>query len=311
MTANPSIQDTSARRTASLGKGMAVRRGLLAWAFIVPITLVHLVVVVGPGISGLYYALTDWSGIGKAEFIGLGNFVELFTEDLNFRAAFRHNLFWMAFFLTVPVIMALSAASLLAQIRRGAMLIRSMFYLPYVLPSIVSAFTWSMLLNPSLGIGAALDKIGIKGLDHPWLGDFRTALAAIAFADNWHWWGFLSILFLTAMQAIPVDLYDAAKIDGANRWQQFRNVTLPGIRPTILFMLLMTAIWSFLSFDYVWILTQGGPSGASELVSSHLYKQAFLRFEAGYAAAIGLTVSLMAGCIVGGFTILRRRGWEI
>ena len=126
-----------------------------------------------------------------------------------------------------------------------------------------------------------------------------------------HWWGFLSILFLTAMQSIPVDLYDAAKMDGANRWQQFRNVTLPGIRPTILFMLLMTAIWSFLSFDYVWILTQGGPSGASELVSSHLYKQAFLRFEAGYAAAIGLTVSLMAGCIVGGFTILRRRGWEI
>ena len=290
---------------------LRARRELLAWIFIAPITIIHLVVVVGPGLSGLYFSMTDWSGIGKAEFVGLSNFVDLFTRDMNFRAAFRHNLFWMAFFLTVPMAMALLAASLLSQIRRGAFLIRSLFYMPYVLPSIVSAFTWSMLLNPSLGVGATLDKWGIKGLDHPWLGDFRTALASIAFADNWHWWGFLSILFLTAMQAIPVDLYDAAKIDGANRWQQFRNVTLPGIRPTILFMLLMTAIWSFLAFDYVWILTQGGPAGSSELVSSHLYKQAFLRFEAGYAAAIGMTVSLMAACIVGSFAFLRSRGWEI
>ncbi len=293
------------------GDKLRARREWWAWICIAPITLVHLVVVVGPGVSGLYFSLTDWSGIGAAEFVGLSNFVELLTRDLNFRAAFRHNLLWMAFFLTVPMVMALLAASLLSQIRRGALLIRSLFYMPYVLPSIVSAFTWSMLLNPSLGVGATLDKWGIKGLDHPWLGDFRTALASIAFADNWHWWGFLSILFLTAMQAIPVDLYDAAKMDGANRWQQFRNVTLPGIRPTILFMLLMTAIWSFLSFDYVWILTQGGPAGSSELVSSHLYKQAFLRFEAGYAAAIGMTVSLMAACIVGSFIILRNRGWEI
>ena len=187
MTANPSIQDTSSRRTSFLGKGMEVRRGLLAWALIIPITLVHLVVVVGPGISGLYYALTDWSGIGKAEFIGLGNFVELFTEDLNFRAAFRHNLFWMAFFLTVPMIMALSAASLLAQIRRGAMMIRSMFYLPYVLPSIVSAFTWSMLLNPTLGIGAALDRSASRGwiilgsgiFEPPWLQSPSRTLALV------------------------------------------------------------------------------------------------------------------------------------
>ena len=305
------------RSAAALGPSRRVvdklrtRRELLAWIFIAPITIIHLVVVVGPGLSGLYFSMTDWSGIGKAEFVGLSNFVDLFTRDVNFRAAFRHNLFWMAFFLTVPMVMALLAASLLSQFRRGAFLIRSFFYMPYVLPSIVSAFTWSMLLNPSLGVGATLDKWGIKGLDHPWLGDFRTALASIAFADNWHWWGFLSILFLTAMQAIPVDLYDAAKIDGANRWQQFRNVTLPGIRPTILFMLLMTAIWSFLSFDYVWILTQGGPAGSSELVSTHLYKQAFLRFEAGYAAAIGMTVSLMAACIVGSFALLRSRGWEI
>jgi raffinose/stachyose/melibiose transport system permease protein len=131
------------------------------------------------------------------------------------------------------------------------------------------------------------------------------------FADNWHWWGFLMILFLTAMQNIPMDLYDAAKIDGANRWQEFLNVTLPGIRPTVMFMLMMTAIWSFLGFDYVWILTEGGPAGSSELVATYLYKQAFQRFEAGYAAAIGITISAIAGFIATLFAILRQRGWEV
>ena len=311
MTYQSGVSGSDSSRGVLSAKRQGVRGDRLAWLFIAPITLIHLIVVVGPGVSGLYFSLTEWSGIGKAEFVGLRNFVELFTKDMNFRIAFRHNLFWMAFFLTIPFVMALGAASLLAQIRRGAMVIRSMFYMPYVLPSIVSAFTWSMLLNPSLGIGAQLERWGIPGLDHPFLGDYRTALVSIAFADNWHWWGFLSILFLTAMQAIPVDLFDAAKMDGASRWQQFLHVTLPGIRPTIMFMLLMTAIWSFLSFDYVWILTQGGPAGSSQLVSTHLYKEAFQRFEAGYAAAIGMTVSLMAACIVGAFTILRHRGWEI
>jgi raffinose/stachyose/melibiose transport system permease protein len=119
------------------------------------------------------------------------------------------------------------------------------------------------------------------------------------------------VLFLAAMQNIPPDLYDAAKIDGANRWQEFRHVTIPGIRPTLVFMLMMTAIWSFLVFDYVWILTQGGPAGSSEVLGTFLYKQAFNRFEAGYAAAIGLTMSLFAGMIIGVFVTLRRRGWEI
>jgi len=103
----------------------------------------------------------------------------------------------------------------------------------------------------------------------------------------------------------------AAKIDGANRWQEFRHVTIPGIRPTLAFMLMMVAIWSFLVFDYVWILTQGGPAGSSEVLGTYLYKQAFNRFEAGYAAAIGLTMSLFAVAIIGVFVILRRRGWEI
>jgi raffinose/stachyose/melibiose transport system permease protein len=113
------------------------------------------------------------------------------------------------------------------------------------------------------------------------------------------------------MQSIPMELYDAAKIDGANRWQEFRYVTLPGIRPVVLFMLMMTAIWSFLVFEYIWILTQGGPAGSSEVLGTLVYKNAFNRFEAGYGAAQGVTISMFAGFIILMFIYLRRRGWEI
>lgn len=296
--------------TQSRWQGRRFRKQVLPWLFIAPITLLHLVVVVGPSLSGVYYALTDWSGYGAAEFIGLQNFRDLLS-DRNFRLAFQHNIWWLLFFVTVPFILALLVATLLSQVRRGAMVMRTAFFVPYILPSVVAAFIWRMLYNPDLGVGAQLAKIGIPGLDHAYLGDKNLALAAIMFADNWHWWGFLMILFLTAMQNIPTDLYNAAQIDGANRWQEFRHVTLPGIRPTLLFMLMMTAIWSFLGFDYVWILTEGGPAGSSELVATFLYKQAFQRFEAGYAAAIGITISAIAGLIAISFALLRRRGWEV
>jgi raffinose/stachyose/melibiose transport system permease protein len=301
----------STQQQRSWLRGSRFRKVVLPWLFIAPITILHLVVVVGPAISGMYYSLTEWSGIGAAEFIGLENFRRLIFDDDNFRLAFQHNILWLAFFLTIPFIMALGVASLLAQIRQGSMIFRTAFFVPYVLPSVVAASIWRMLYDPRLGFGVALANWGIPGFDRAYLGDKNLALGAIAFADNWHWWGFLMILFLTAMQNIPTDLYDAAKIDGANRWQEFLNVTLPGIRPTVFFMLMMSAIWAFLVFDYVWILTQGGPAGSSEMLATHLYKQAFQRFEAGYGAAIGITMSALAGIMAGIFVLLRRRGWDV
>jgi raffinose/stachyose/melibiose transport system permease protein len=166
-------------------------------------------------------------------------------------------------------------------------------------------------MSPDRGIGAKLADFGIEGYDRAFLGDPKTVLPAIAFVDNWHWWGFLMVLFLAAMQNIPPDLYEAARLDGASRWDEFRDVTIPGIRPTLIFMLLMTSIWSFLTFDYIWILTQGGPAGSSEVLSVLVYKNAFQRFEAGYAAAIGLTMSLLVGAVISIFLVLRKRGWEV
>jgi len=284
---------------------------VVPWLFVLPILLLHLVVVAGPSIAAVYYSMTDWSGIGPAEFIGLQNFRRLFFEDMTFRRAFRNNVVWLGIFLTLPFLLALLSATLLAPVQRGGMLFRSALFLPYILPSVITANIWRNLLSPTLGLGAQLAKAGVPGLDRAFLGLPSTSLYAIAFVDNWHFWGFLMVLLLAAMQNIAPDLYHAARIDGANRWQEFRHVTLPGIRPTLVFLLLMTAIWSFLVFDYVWILTQGGPAGSSEVLGTWLYKNAFNRFEAGYAAAIGLTMSSFAILIVGVFAVLRRKGWEI
>jgi raffinose/stachyose/melibiose transport system permease protein len=287
------------------------RKTLFPWLFIAPILLLHLLVVVGPSIAAVYYSFTEWSGIGAAKWVGLQNYATLIFEDMSYRLALRNNLIWLCFFMTIPFILALITAGLLAGVRRGGMWYRTILFMPYILPSVISAFIWRYLLSPRTGVGAMLASIGLTGLDFAFLGKPQTVLLSIAFVDNWHFWGFLMVLFLAAMQNIAPDLYDAAKIDGANRWQEFRHVTIPGIRPTLVFMLMMVGIWSFLAFEYIWILTQGGPAGSSEVLAVLVYKQAFNRFEAGYAAAIGLTMSFFAGLIIGIFVLLRRRGWEI
>jgi raffinose/stachyose/melibiose transport system permease protein len=287
------------------------RKKVIPLLFIAPILLLHLVVVVGPSLAAVYYSLTSWSGIGAAEFIGFENYRTLIFEDLSYRLALRNNLTWLVFFMTIPFILALITAGLLASVRRGGMWFRTILFMPYILPSVISASIWRYLLSPRMGIGAQLAKVGVEGMDVAFLGKPETALLSIAFVDNWHFWGFLMVLFLAAMQSISPDLYDSAKIDGANRWQEFLHVTIPGIRPTLVFMLMMVGIWSFLAFEYIWILTQGGPAGSSEVLAVLVYKQAFNRFEAGYAAAIGLTMSFFAGLIIGLFVLLRRRGWEI
>jgi raffinose/stachyose/melibiose transport system permease protein len=286
------------------------RRKVMPWLFVAPILLINVLVVLGPAVSAGYYALTDWRGIGGADFIGLDNFRQI-LKDASYKNAFVNNLIWLGLFLTVPIMMALIGASVIAPIRRGALFFRMALFVPYVLPSVIVANLWRSLLDPDRGIMGWLNERGVPGTDLALLGRESTVLPTIAFIDNWHWWGFLMVLFLAGMQNIPPDLYEAARLDGANRWDEFKDVTIPGIRPVLVFMLLMTGIWSFLTFDYIWILTQGGPAGASEVLSVLVYKNAFQAFQAGYASAIGLTMSFFVGIIISVFIVLRRRGWEI
>ncbi len=286
-------------------------KGLGRWAFVAPVLLLNLVVIVGPAFFGVYIAFTDWSGVGDMNFVGLEN-VRRLLEDQVFWKALRNNLVWTAIFLVVPVTLGLLGAYMLTGIKRGQMFMRVAFFVPYVLPSVVTTHIWRYLMHPRVGLGQWLsDNLGIHFLDISWLGSRETALYAIAFMDNWHFWGFPLVLLLAAMSSVDVELYEVARLDGASRFQQFRHVTLPSIRPTLVFLLLMISIWSALVFDYIFLTTGGGPANASEVLGTHLYTSAFERFQTGYAASIGLVMVLWVALVVGGFVYLRKRGWEI
>ena len=287
------------------------RRGLVAWVFMIPLVIVNVLVILGPSVATIYYSFTEWSGLGPAEFVGLENYREILSDG-DFYLAMWHNVLWTAIFLTVPISMGLLGAFLLSQITRFQLFFRIVYFIPYVVASVVNAALWQNILDPDRGIGSALASVGIPFLDGvSFFGSERLALPSVAFVNNWAWWGFVVLLFLTALQSVDTQLYDAAKVDGAGRWQQFVNVTIPGIRPTLVFVVLLTIINSLLVFDYVYIITRGGPAGASEVVGTLMYKEAFERFEAGYAAAMGLGLSFVSGLVVLGFIFLRRRGWEI
>jgi raffinose/stachyose/melibiose transport system permease protein len=208
--------------------------------------------------------------------------------------------------------MGLLIAVVLSQIVRFQLFFRSLFFVPYVMATVVNAAIWQNLLNPSIGISAGLDKIGIHWLDNVYfLGNEHLALPTVAFVDMWHFTGFLVVLFLAAIQAVDPELYNAARVDGATRLRQFWHVTLPGIRPTLTFIMLMTVIWSFFTFEYVYILTGGGPAGSTDLLSTLLIRNALSNNLAGYATAQALVMAIGGGIISLSLTIFRKQGWEV
>ena len=295
---------------ASSRRSKRFRKYILPWLFMAPLLFLNVVVILGPSFGSAGYAFTDWTGLGAAKWVGLKNFQRMFTDRV-YLTALGNNLKWTAIFLTVPISMALFGAALLAPIKRFAMFYRVSYFVPYIIASIVNAQIWRNLLNPTRGLGVWLANHGLEFLRVAFLGNPHTVLYAIAFVDNWHWWGFLVVLYLAAMQAIDKELYEVAYLEGASRWQEWFYITFPGIRATFVFTVLMTVIWSFLVFDYVYILTQGGPAHASEVLSTVVYTNAFFRFDVGYAAAVGVSMSFFAATVTVGYMILKGRGWEI
>ncbi|WP_196457560.1 carbohydrate ABC transporter permease [Streptomyces spinoverrucosus] len=288
-----------------------LRRSFIGFAFMAPLLAVNILVIAVPATQSIWYSFTDWTGLGPADFTGLDNYRRLFG-DPEFRNALWHNTLWTAFFLTVPMAMGLFGAFLLSRIKRFQMLFRVAYFIPYVVATVVSGSIWESLLSPDQGIGNGLADMGLPFLDDVnFLGDPDLALGTVAFVNTWQWWGFLVVIFLASMQAVNPSQYEAARLDGANLWQEFWHITLPAIRPTLMFLGLMTVIWSFLIFDYIYILTQGGPAGSTDVLGTLLYRTAFANQEAGYAASMGVVMGLISVIAVSGFLYLRRRGWDI
>lgn len=271
--------------------------------------LFNLVVVSGPALGTVALSFTNWTGFNAPKFIGFENYRQLFS-DQTFYAAMVNNLQWLVIFCTLPIVSALFVAILISKIRRGKVFFRVIFFLPYTLSTVLVSEIWSWIYDPLQGINTLLQKLGLHHLSY-WLGDTHIVIYCIAAAAMWQGWGFLLVIFMSALTQLDPSIEEAAKIEGAGSFQQLWYVTLPQLRSTIMLVLMLSVIGSFTVFDYVFIMTNGGPANASQVVGTYMYQEALYNQAPGYASSIALMLGLFAFLVIGAFAILRKRGWEI
>ena len=292
---------TEAARSASVGSRWRWRDDLIGWAFAAPFVILFLVFLAFPigasfALSFTSFGLKDLQNPIGATFVGLKNYVDLFADPM-----FWTSLFNTLYFVVVGVPLTLALGLLIASgLNRGVTRFRTAFRVGYYIPVITSivaiAVVWRFLLNPDVGlINMALAGLGIQGPS--WLADPVLAMPSIIAMAVWRNLGFAMIVFLAGMQAIPVVLYEAASIDGAGRWQSFRYVTLPSLRPTILFMTVITTIGYLQLFEEPFVMTGGGPLDKTVSVTMFMYQQGFTFFHQGYASAIAYVLFVIVAFV--------------
>jgi len=257
--------------------------------FLLPALVINVVIILIPALLTVAMAFVEWDGVSTPTFVGLDNFRAIFSDPVFF-SALLNNIKWTLIFLTIPIAIGLVAGSLLLVVRRGRTFFQIVYFLPVIIATVVVArVCHGMIYNPESGMVGWLKLYGFV-LSDP-LALPPTALYAVASVDLWHWWGFLAVIFFAAFRQVDMAQIDAAMLDGANFFQLMRYVLLPAIRPTITLMMIMTVIWSFLAFDFVYVLTQGGPAYSSEVLSTLSYRYAFYNYTIGPAAAVALVIS--------------------
>ena len=278
--------------------GQKWRQGVLApYVFLAPAVVLMLVFVYIPIVESFRYSLYDWNSFTPEwEWVGLGNYEKLLQDQLLWKSILN-NIWYAVISVAIQVFFALVLAAMLesgAISRRLATFFRTAIFLPAVLAVTIVGITWQMLFRPDTGlINQLLTTIGLPSLARAWLGEESTAMFAIIGVSQWQWLGYTMILFIVAIRGTPRDLYEAARIDGANAIQQFWHVTVPSVRETTLVLATITVIGAFMVFDIVWVMTAGGPNHASEVLGSYLYRTAFRDDAMGYASTIASMLFLI------------------
>ncbi len=258
--------------------------------FLLPALTIYLVFAIYPTYSVLEYSFTDWNGISpERNFVGLENYQKLFSDKI-FWEAFRNTFVWSGVIIVINVGLGLVIAAMLARVWKARLLIQTCIVLPVVISPMAVATIWRWMYQPTGVINQVLENIGLGAFATPWLGSPDAVLYALAFAHSWSTIGLSVIIFLAGLQAVDEDLYEAARVDGANPLQSFRYVTLPALRPVTAVVFILTLTQSFKVFDIVWATTQGGPIRFSEILSTYMYKRGALENQYGYGSAIGVAL---------------------
>ncbi|NPV80866.1 MAG: sugar ABC transporter permease [Firmicutes bacterium] len=237
-----------------------------------------------PFAASIYYSLTDYSVLNAPEFVGVGNYVTLFSKDPLFWKSLYNTLYYAVISLPLQILVALGLATLLNQRVRGLAVFRTIFYLPSIVPIVGASIVWMWLLNPQYGIiNGILYALGINGPG--WITDPVWSKPSLIIMSLWGVGGSM-IIYLAALQDVPVQLYEASELDGASPLHKFRHVTLPMISPAIFFQLVMGLIGALQYFTQAYVMTQGGPADSTLFYSLYLYNNAFRYFKMGYASAM-------------------------
>lgn len=252
--------------------------------FLAPSLIPLALFTLGPMAASLGLSFLHWDLLRPPRLVGLTNFTNL-LGDLEFRAAVGHTFFFIAGYLPLVYVGGLALSLALNQKLRASSFFRATYFLPVVTSWVVVALVWKWLLNPQSGIvNFVLGLIGITGPG--WWTDPAWAMPSIILASAWKDLGFVMIILLAGLQAIPEDYYEAAAVDGAGRWARFRHITLPLLSPASFFVLVISLVNSFQVFDQVWVMTGGGPAGATSVVVEQIVQHAFRYSQMGYAAAM-------------------------
>ena len=244
-----------------------------------------------PIIASAGLTVFEWDLLTPPRFVGLENFVNL-ASDQNFRQAFWHTLQYIIGYIPTVMVLALAVALMLKRRSRWSVLLRIGFFMPVVSAWVAVALIWKWLLNPRFGLfNYLLSLLGIVGPN--WLFDPKWAMPAIIMTSVWKDIGFVMVMFLAGLQSIPHEYYEAADLDGASSWQRLRYITLPLLSPTTFFVIIMLLINSFQVFDQVWIMTEGGPAGATMVLVEQIVKNAFSYSRMGYASAMSWVLFAM------------------
>lgn len=258
--------------------------------FLLPALTIYVVFAIYPTYSVVEYSFTDWDGISpERNFVGLENYQKLFSDKI-FWEAFRNTFVWSGVIIVINVGLGLIIAAMLARVWKARLLLQTCIVLPVVISPMAVATIWRWMYQPTGVINQVLEQLGLGAFATPWLGSPDAVLFALAFAHSWSTIGLSVIIFLAGLQAVDEDLYEAARVDGANPVQSFRYVTLPALRPVTAVVFILTLTQSFKVFDIVWATTQGGPIRFSEILSTYMYKRGALENQYGYGSAIGVAL---------------------
>ncbi|WP_019007921.1 carbohydrate ABC transporter permease [Deinococcus aquatilis] len=274
------------------GAQVTVRNTLIAYAFMLPFLILLVVYHTWPVFFGTYLAFTKYNVISPPEWVGLDNFREL-TSDEQFWSGLRNSL---KYILVVPIIQGLSiaVAMLVNRPMKGIGFFRTAYYVPVVTSFAVVGLIWTWMYQQEGPVNFVLQALGLMKEPHSLLNNPFTALYAVMFVTLWKGIGYYMVLYLAGLQAIAPELEEAAVIDGATRLQVFWNITLPGLRPTILVCSLLSTISAIKVFEEIYVMTSGGPAGSTYTALFYTYSRAFVDFKFGQAAAAGLIIAVIS-----------------